>query len=165
MPIAERFAAIDTQLLYGDSCGVTHHRVAIEFLRQRLGFEFVIVPSVIREILVASDEGGDELKRQTHLVIQDIDDSNYIKHPVLRETYERSFRIHATELLNNGAIPGANKQAIRVLLEASHFDCTELLTTRRALIDAPTGRVNKALAACGLRPIRVLSPQHFKGSC
>lgn len=163
MSVADRFAAVDTKILYGDSCAVSHHRTALKFLRERLGFEFVIVPSVMLEIFVAQEEGSEQLKAQTHLVVQDIDDSNYIIHRVLRDTHERSFRIHADELMSRGVLPNANKQALRVLIEASYFDCTELLTTRASLIAAPTGKLNAALTSCGLRPVRVLSPQHFCG--
>lgn len=164
MPIAERFAAIDTQVLYGDSCNIPHHRIAVKFLREQLGFEFVIVPSVMLEIFVAQDKGSAELKKRTHLVLQDIADSNYIVHRALRDTYERSIRLHAEELLTRKILPKGKKQAARVVIEAAYFDCTELLTTRASLLDAATGKLNAALAGCGLRPVRVLSPKHFTSS-
>lgn len=159
--MARRFAALDTKLLYGDSCAVTHHRRAIAHLRGNLRFDFVICPTVWFEIRYAEENGTEEVKRRTHLVLQDIDDSTYIVHRTLKETYEKAFRKHAQDFLDRNVLPQGTKVDARVLIEASYFDCTELLTTRNALLDADPKQINLTLLACGLNEITVLSPQNL----
>jgi hypothetical protein len=156
-----RFAALDTQLLYGDSCAVAHHRKAIAHLRGELRFDFVICPTVWFEIRYAEENGTKEIKERTHLVLQDIEDSTYIVHRSLKETYEKAFRKHALHFLESGVLPNGAKVDARVLIEASYFDCTELLTTRTALLDANPKEVNLVLLQCGLNEITVLSPKQF----
>jgi hypothetical protein len=157
----QRLVAVDTGLLYGDSWGVSHHRRALKYLRETLRHQLVICPTVIREILITEKKGTEKMKLLTHIVKQDIDDSDYFVHSTLSETYEKIISDCADKCLELGILPNAKKNDARLVIEAAHFSCDELMTVRQPLLDADQKALREALKDYEFAEIKIFSPKLF----
>lgn len=158
----QRLVAIDTGLLYGDSWGVSHHRKALKYLREKLRHQLVICTTVMREIQITEKEGNEQAKLMTHIVKQDIEDSDYFVHSTLNDTYEKIISECADKLLEAGILPKGDKNDARILIEASHFNCDELMTVRAPLLDADPEAINRFLKENEFNALdKIFSPKLF----
>jgi predicted nucleic acid-binding protein len=157
----QRLVAVDTGLLYGDSWGGSHHRKALKYLRETLRHQLVICTTVIREILITEKEGSDKMKLLTHIVKQDIEDSDYFIHATLDDTYEKIISDCADKCLEAGLLPKGKKNDARIIIEASHFNCDELMSVRQPILEANQKAVNDALKEHGFGELKIFSPKLF----
>lgn len=88
----QHLVAVDIGILYGDSWGVPHHRRALKYLNETRHYQLVVCPTVLREILLTEERGSERMKTLTHIVRQDLDDSDYFVHSELSEHDEKMIR-------------------------------------------------------------------------
>jgi hypothetical protein len=157
----QHLVAVDTGLLYGDSWGVTHHRKALKYLREKLKHQLVICTTVIREILITEKEASERMKMLTHIVKQDIEDSDYFVYATLDDTYEKIISDCADKCVEAGFLPNGTKNDARIMIEASHFNCDELMTVREPLLDADAKKCDEALKDHGFAELKIFSPKIF----
>lgn len=161
----QRLVAVDIGILYGDSWGVMHHRRALIYLRKTRKYQLVICPTVMREILLSEIKGDDSTKMLTHIVRQDIDDSDYFVHSVIDGCHEKLISDCADKFLSDGDEvlgAGATKNDARMMIEASHFNCDELMTVRESILNSHRGAVERIMNDCGFKPLeKIFSPKLF----
>jgi hypothetical protein len=57
---------------------------------------------------------------------------------------------------------GGTKNDARLIIEASHFHCDELMTVRAPILDCHRGAVERVMKDCGFPPLeKIFSPKLF----
>ncbi len=154
-------AALDTGVLFAHRHGVSHHVEALNILRKKLGFEFTVCPSVLREVAAAETESQDpNLQKLAQLVRQDIDDSDYDCRP-FTDTQRKVTELHVDRIVEKKILPGGNRQDARVLIEAAYMDNRVLITTREPILSAASDALELALIECGMLSLGVLSSKEI----
>lgn len=164
----QRLVAVDIGILYGDSWGVPHHRRALKYLNATLRHQLVVCPTVMREIKLSElrAETSERTKTLTHIVRQDLDDSDYFIHSELTDHDEKLISDCAEKFIRDGdgsvLGPGGTKNDARLIIEASHFHCDELITVRAPILDYHRGAVERIMDDCGFRKLeKIFSPKLF----
>ena len=160
---AHRKAAIDVGLLYGDTWGVSHHREAVKYLWKDLKFEIIICPTVIKELDVAEIVGTEKISGLTNRVRQELDDSIFLIEGHLSTGIDDKIRDQAKIIVEKGLIPNGSKNDARLLIEASHFGCSDVITVRASLLEADNSALCEALREFGYEPVAISSPKALVG--
>lgn len=153
--------AVDTNILYGDSWGVAHHRKALQALH-RLKCEPVVLPTSFEEIDVAAVRGTEGMKMLTHVVKQNLADCDHICYSEVMETYAEIIEKCAAAMMESGCLPGAEKNDARIVVEACYFECDELMTTRASILNGNKSVMVAVLKEFGFGFLKkIFSPKIF----